>query len=206
MSYAPIPKEEIELFKQLPDLNVIFDVGARDDTDYYDIYPNAQHHLFEPNQEFVANLREKVGDKPNVFINAVGVGDIEGTMRYSKTSQAFEGGEIPLGALDDSYPVIRLDKYIEEHKIDRIDFLKIDVEGYDYKVLLGGEKAIDMTRFIQYEHSIEKNAYYSLLGSRFDMEYVGYRNVLCMHRGNVDVRTRNKIREYIADHEMHKLH
>jgi len=33
MSYSPLPKEELDLFKQLKDLEVIFDVGARDDTE-----------------------------------------------------------------------------------------------------------------------------------------------------------------------------
>ena len=43
---TPISKEELELFKQLKDLKVIFDVGARTDTDYLEIWSNAQHHLF----------------------------------------------------------------------------------------------------------------------------------------------------------------
>ncbi len=32
MSYARLPEKEIDLFKQLPDLKVIIDVGSRDDT------------------------------------------------------------------------------------------------------------------------------------------------------------------------------
>ena len=49
---TPIPKEELELFKQLTELKVIFDVGAREDTDYLDIWPDSEHHLFEPNPQF----------------------------------------------------------------------------------------------------------------------------------------------------------
>lgn len=199
MSYQPIPKEEIELFKQLPNLNVIFDVGARDDTEYYDIYPNAEYHLFEPNPIFVDNLKLKVGDKKNVHINSVGVGDVEETGYYSFGTQAFKGGEAHVPSHDTKFQIINLDRYVAEHDIRNIDFLKIDVEGYDFKALLGAPVAVSRSRFIQYEHWDNKKQYYALLGEMFDMEYVGYRNVLCMNKSLVDVRTRNKIREFIED-------
>lgn len=199
MSYAPLPKEEIELFKQLPNLNVIFDVGSRDDTEYFDIYPGAEYHLFEPNKEFAKNLRDKIGDKQNVHINEVGVGDIETSTGYDTQFQAFVCGENPIESSDVVYPVITLDRYARENNIPRIDFLKIDAEGYDFKVLLGALSVLPITRFIQYEHWDDKKEFHALLGESFDMEYVGYRNVLCMNKSLVDVRTRNKVREFIED-------
>lgn len=205
MSYGIIPKEEIELFKQLPNMKVIIDVGARDDTEYYDIYPEAEHHLFEPNLEFIANLKHKLAGKSNVQINPVGVSDIEDMGRYSRSVQAFVGGEARVVDPIDTYPLINLDRYVLEHDITRIDFLKVDVEGYDYKVLFGAPKAVHMSRFIQYEHWDNKKQYHALLGEAFDMEYVGYRNVLCMNKELVDVRDRNKIREYIADNKLAQL-
>lgn len=205
MAYQPLPPQEIELFKQLPDMKVILDVGSRDDTEYFDIYPEAEHHLFEPNPEFVANLKEKVGDKPNVFINAVGVGYTEGVFPYSSAVQAFVSGEANTPSAEKFYEVINLDRYVREQKITNIDFLKVDVEGYDFKVLLGAPLAISRTRFLQYEHWDDKKEFHALLGEAFDMEYVGYRNVMCMNKFLVDVRTRNKIREWIADNGMAQL-
>nr|MDO8135436.1 FkbM family methyltransferase [Candidatus Njordarchaeum guaymaensis] len=36
-----------------------------------------------------------------------------------------------------------LDKYVSEHKIDHVDFLKIDVEGGELEVLKGGVRILD---------------------------------------------------------------
>jgi FkbM family methyltransferase len=37
--------------------------------------------------------------------------------------------------------VTTLDAVLEERKIDRVDFAKFDIEGYEYNAFLGGEKA-----------------------------------------------------------------
>ena len=47
--HTRIPTDELEFARTLKDVNVVFDVGARTDTDYFDIFPNAEFHLFEPN-------------------------------------------------------------------------------------------------------------------------------------------------------------
>lgn len=203
MEHSPIPKEELDVFKRLPNVRVVFDVGARADVDYLSIKPKAIYHLFEPNPDFFAELKEKVEELPHVYLNNVhphvflnnyGLGDEEGTFAYSDGIQAFTGGEAPMGYADRALLVKTLDGYIEEKGITRIDFLKIDAEGYDFKVLLGGPKAIEMTRFIQYEHWDNKGQYHDLLGSRFDMHYIGYRNVLCINQALVPQATRTHLR------------
>ena len=45
-----------------------------------------------------------------------------------------------------------LDNYIDEKKILKIDFLKIDTEGYEYEVLNGLKKNFDKVRMILLEH------------------------------------------------------
>jgi FkbM family methyltransferase len=47
---------------------------------------------------------------------------------------------------------ITLFDYIKRNRINRIDFLKIDTEGYEYKVLLGLKKYISKVRLIMFEH------------------------------------------------------
>ncbi len=39
-----------------------------------------------------------------------------------------------------------LDDYIEQHHIDRVDFMKIDVEGFEPKVIRGAQSAIKAGR------------------------------------------------------------
>lgn len=49
-------------------------------------------------------------------------------------------------------PTIRFDELMGKHSIEKIDLLKIDAEGYDFKIIMG----IDFDKFdickIQYEH------------------------------------------------------
>ena len=182
MTHTPIPTEELESIKDLKDVKVIFDVGARADIDYFNIFPDATFHLFEPNPEFFLELKEKVGDKKNVFLNNYGLGDEEITLGYDKTIQCFEKGEAGMKHPDFLLPIKTLDWYIQENKIKRIDFIKIDTEGYDFKILLGGKKAVKLARYIQYEHWDNLKQFHDLLEKDFDMKYTGFRNVLCIRK------------------------
>jgi FkbM family methyltransferase len=48
--------------------------------------------------------------------------------------------------------VTTLQNYLKTKKINRIDFLKIDTEGYEYKVILGLKKYISKVSLILFEH------------------------------------------------------
>ena len=180
--HTPIPQNELDLFASLKDVEVVFDVGARADIEYLRLKPNASFHLFEPNPRFFNQLTRRVGDRKNVYINNYGLGDVAGEMGYDNHLQSFLGGEADVTATDRILPIKTLDWYIDINKITRLDFLKIDTEGYDYKVLLGGRKAIDMAKYIQYEHWDELQQFHDLLEQDFAMEYIGDRNVLCTRR------------------------
>lgn len=207
MSYSPLPKEELELFKQLRDLRVIFDVGARDDVEYLEIWPNSEYHLFEPNPSFFLILGAECGDKSNVFLNNYGLGDKDEERYYQDGRQSFVGSEsIADGNSGDRIlPIKTLDGYIKENDVKSIDFLKIDTEGFDFKVLVGGKNARKITRFIQYEHWDDKEEFHRLLEEDFDMEYIGLRNVLCMNKKLVSEEERSRLRAYIKDNNLATL-
>ena len=207
MSYSPLPKEELDLFKQLKDLKVIFDVGARDDTEYLELWPESEHHLFEPNPEFFEKLQEKV--KGNVFANNFGLGEKEENKGYYSPLQGFLGsGNVPDNVTPDLVlPIQTLVKYVTDKGIETIDFLKIDTEGHDRKVILGAKGMWDKIRFIQYEHWGDPDNFNirDLLASKFEMYNVGYRNVLCMNFKLVSERERNELRTYILDNKLKDL-
>jgi len=48
--------------------------------------------------------------------------------------------------------VIRLKEFIDQEKIDKIDFIKIDTEGFEFNILLGLENDIKKVKFILFEH------------------------------------------------------
>ena len=174
MEHTLIPTEELEVFKALKNIKVVFDVGARVDIDYLNILPKATFHLFEPNPEFFKELKEKVGDRKNVYLNNYGLGDKEEELPYDPSTQSFL-----LSVTNPKLPIKTLDWYVKENNIKRIDFLKIDTEGWDYKVLVGGKETIKMCKYIQYEHWDDRWCFHELLNNDFWMIYIGYRNVLC---------------------------
>ena len=55
--------------------------------------------------------------------------------------------------------VVTLDNFCKSKKINKIDFLKIDVEGFEYMVLLGSKNIIKNVKYIMIE--IQKNDMYT---------------------------------------------
>lgn len=182
MVYEAIPESELQFFRTIKDPTVIFDVGARDNLEYYRLHPEAEFHLFEPNMEFFDNLKAEVGDKPNIHLNNFGLSDEEGEGDYHTPTQAFLGGDAKIGTGDKRYNLRTLDSYVDQHNIDHIDFLKIDTEGYDYKVLCGAAKTIPKCKYIQYEHWDTKEKFHQILEKDFYMTYIGGRNVFCTRK------------------------
>lgn len=173
----PMPVSELERFAELKDIRVVFDVGARTSLDYLAIKPKAEYHLFEPWPPFYQWLQEATSGMKNVIVNPYGLGDTEGVIRYDVRLQKFdqqyaEGEELPIHTLD---------WYIKKNKIKRIDFLKIDTEQYDCKVLQGGRTAIGLARYIQHEtwNAPENEIMHNLLKKHYDCVDIGLRNMLC---------------------------
>ena len=54
--------------------------------------------------------------------------------------------------------MISLKYFCKKNKIKHIDFLKIDVEGYEYKVLIGAKEIIKKVKYIMIE--VQKNDMY----------------------------------------------
>lgn len=171
---------ELGIFSLLPDIKVVFDVGARADTEYIKLKPDIEFHAFEPNPVFFDELCESVGNRKNTYLINYGLSDVEGTAAYNNRRQMFVGGEeASVTEGEQHYGLITLDDYCKEYNVKQIDFLKIDTEGYDYKVLMGGRSMIPHCRYIQYEHWNNKEQFHQLLENDFFMTYIGGRNVFC---------------------------
>lgn len=210
MKYSRIPKEELELFKQLRDLKVIFDVGARTDIYYLEIWPEAEHHLFEPNPEFFDELYEKVKGKSNVHANKYGLGDKNQVLGYINGLQSFIDSEAinsPYAVGNLLLPMKTLDTYLLETGVKQIDFLKMDTEGYELKILLGTTNWFHIIKFIQYEHWGKYNNLMikGLLSEDFDTFNVGYRNTFCINKKLVNEEERARLMAYIADNRLGEL-
>jgi len=100
-------------------------------------------HAFEPAETNFVHLEETVRRATNVSLNRAAVGDRSGTtMLYLSNEmnvdhRSFDsrdgrtGTKVPLVALDDYFPAG-----------SRIDVIKIDVQGYELRVLKGAERVL----------------------------------------------------------------
>lgn len=174
------PKEERDFFDLLKGrLDVVFDVGARYDLYFYRIKPDCRYHLFEPNKKFTKILKEKIAGirGHHITLNEFGLADRDADdCVYYKNSQSFEINPYLVEDTDsgERYSVRTLDGYIAEHNIARVDFLKIDTEGFDYKILLGGMKSIreNKIQYMQFEYWTGVKKFVDLLGDRYDLYFM----------------------------------
>ena len=137
---------------------VIFDVGAN-----LGIYsfaalaaaPSATVHAFEPTPEIAEQLREAAGinNLNRLRVHAVAASSHTGFAKLNRwRGEAGRNGGmnfISIGSGEgdsDRVPTIRLDDFCEKYAIDRIDLLKVDVQGHEADVLRGAEGLISAGR------------------------------------------------------------
>ncbi len=137
--------------KYLDNAKVIFDVGANlgNHTIYWweklspDVIYSFEPYL--PSFERLKSNIEKNGIKSVRTINK-GVGERKGRAsvqsfddsNYGATSLKYED-ELSSGTIE----IIDLDSFVGENNINSVDFIKIDVEGFELSVIKGMEKILD---------------------------------------------------------------
>lgn len=141
---------------------LVFDVGANIGNwtkKLKEISPEVEVHLFEPVPETFELLKENTKNLLNILPNGVALSDIKGNILFnyypgnSCFSSAFEN-ELGKDSKQIEVDTILGDDYCLNHKIDHIDFLKIDTEGFESKVLLGFQQMISNQKIdiIQFEY------------------------------------------------------
>jgi FkbM family methyltransferase len=129
---------------------------------------NVRGFLFEPSALGAAKLRQKFAREPRVEIIEAAVSDTVGEMNYYEEPDAGERSSL-LESYSDSQALRRivkvtsLDVEVGNRGIDFIDFLKIDTEGYDLRVLRGASQLLQKLAIgiVQFEY----NSPWALAGS-----------------------------------------
>jgi len=156
---------------------IIFDIGSHKGkvvSLMNNLYKNALVYCFEPNELLNTNLK-KIGENINVYNYAIGEKneekeifinkiDLTNTLsQINKNSLYLKIKNFISGKLNNTnnlkkVKVISLDNFCKINEIKKIDFLKIDVEGYEYKVLLGAKNIIKNVNYVMLE--VQKNDMY----------------------------------------------
>lgn len=116
-----------------------------------------QLHLFEPQKECVEVLLSKFNTNPNVIINNVAVSNENGCIDFymetkGASSSSIYKREVFVKSEKVRVNTIKLDDYIVKHAIDKINFIKIDVEGHELEVLKSSQNYFDKIENIQFEY------------------------------------------------------
>jgi len=153
----------------------IFDVGANIgewSQCVSQMNPEATIHSFEIVSSTYQQLLTSIKDNTNIRANNFGLSDKNESITISMaddSSTATSCKIIGMKSHEEYYKqdyeceVRKASDYINSSKIAKIDFVKIDVEGMDLKVIKGFENEIDKVRVIQFEYGIFNIASHDLL-------------------------------------------
>ena len=123
-------------------------------------------HAFEPIPGSFKGLTERVHPYPHVTCHNVAVGDVNQRLKMriidgaTDSSSFLSLGELPRSEFsiaseshEEFVPVVRLDDYVREQRLPSPDLVKIDVQGFEDKVLRGGKETIRQARYCLLEIS-----------------------------------------------------
>ena len=157
-------------FKQKDGIKIIFDVGAN--IGHYstmlidkgkELGVDFELHIFEPTQSCFKLLTDTFNGHENIILNPFGVSHVDETTDIFYDKERSGLASLYQRNLDsyclelnqrEKIQVRRLDDYIQEHSINHIDFIKIDIEGHELRGFEGIGKYCDseFIDFIQFEY------------------------------------------------------
>lgn len=137
--------------------NTILDIGA-----YHGIYAlaaksankNAAVYAFEPVPQNFNIMKQNIEfNNFDIYSNQCGISDHDGTAVFcgDNFTSATTGSLNKSNFVDKPHQEIRVQirsiaSFIKEHRIKKIDLIKIDVEGHEYEVILGMKEYLKTMR------------------------------------------------------------
>lgn len=138
------------------DCKVAFDIGANDGGYTRKLLEHGfEVHAFEPVPCMFEKLMEAHGKHPKAALNMIALSDKAEMMRVTvleawTLGNPGDGGLSVKPEFKDMKPfdvqTMKLDDYCANWFVDRVGVIKLDVDGYEFKVLRGGEKIIRKCR------------------------------------------------------------
>lgn len=163
--YGELPHEKYteEFFKRyLKPGDVFLDIGAN--IGYFTrlvsniVGKEGVVHAFEPMPSALCLLKKNTETLKNVVLHEIALSDQQGTSSFSvrKYGDTSSLGRDPTAAQVIRVEIDTIDNVFKE--TDRIDMIKIDVEGFEYEVLKGAIKTIRSKRPLLYFEYIDRYA------------------------------------------------
>ena len=193
MSYSNINETMLTTCVGRPD-PVILDVGCNDGQTtrwFLDMFENPRICCFEPDPRAISRFKKLVGERPDVMLFEMAVGDHEGTIDFYQSggkqddewlAKTMPEGWDLSGSIKEPHrhlalhpqvtfgdqirvPVDTLDAVCDKYGIGPVDFIWLDVQGAELEVFSGGRKTLAQTRYLYTEYS-EHELYKGQVGLR----------------------------------------
>jgi len=123
--------------------------------------PNGVVYAFEPDPFNFSQLKKNTSqNKQNVLIQNVGLGSRTDQLKLEVNTFNNRGGNRINNAASANYSVIdiiRTDDFISTNKIEKVDLVKIDVEGFEMQVLLGADQMLKKDKPVMFIELSDNN-------------------------------------------------
>ena len=151
--------------------------------------PTGQVLAFEPMPEALHVLRENARRHPQIFVHATAVSDRDGSARLivavSGDRSSLRSGYAKKIKREEDVPLTTLDAALTQ--LDRLDLVKIDVEGAELDVLRGARQVLQRHQPVVYLEALPKTldqAGSTLADFRACLEPLGYTVRWINHKAN----------------------
>lgn len=197
----PLIELVYSILKNREDFFVFLDVGAQTGsfTLLAKYFPNSEWHAFEPIKEAIdeLNVNLLLNDIRNVSTYQVCVSDQPGWRSLRLPTDTHWGlatlGERPLrfGHYEERrVECIALDSFVAANNIKRVDFIKIDTEGWELFVLNGGQEIISKNKPVMLmefnrenmkQCNVDEDEIYQFLNQiGYELHLAGVEDILCI--------------------------
>ena len=194
------------LKKKISENSILFDVGAHHGETIKNFKKNFKYnqiHSFEASSVNFKILKYKISNikNENIFINNFGLSDDKKILNINQSKDSASSTLSEINSNSKYYKkkikmlgisnqtkyfnqlevkLIKIDDYISEKNLNKIDLLKIDTEGHEYYVLKGALKNLTKIKYVYFEHHYDdmiKKGYkfseinYFLISNNFKMVF-----------------------------------
>ncbi len=128
-----------QILTHIPNKRTFIDVGANVGIWSFPFIGKFKNIVgYEPSKQNIECLQANVGNAIDIRTKAVA--NFEGTADFHQAGKNCGDGKLCRPGIDASYtvPVVKLDN----ENLSNVDLIKIDVQGWEYEVLLGAENII----------------------------------------------------------------